>query len=149
MGRASFDLLPYRSKSRFFFCGKGTAIVLKERMRTAVEREYPETEGRLPEKAREGRIPTSVLELLREANAECSSEELGAKRARRVVNTNDEKNATPAPGARSPETCLNDLRPLSVAMDRSVRSLSDPATQREGAVTAYDDGSINVNGKKI
>ena len=27
------------------FRGKGTAIVLKERMRTAVEREYPETEG--------------------------------------------------------------------------------------------------------
>jgi hypothetical protein len=131
------------------FRGKGTAIVLKERMRTAVEREYPETEGHLPESAREGRIPTSVLELLREANAERSGEEPGAKRARRFVNTSDEKNATPGPGARSPETCLNDLRPLSVAMDRSVHSLSDPATQREGAVTAYDDGSINVSGRWI
>ena len=88
------------------------AIVLKERMRTAVEREYLETEGHLPKNAREGRKPTSVLEFLREANAERSIVELSAKRARRGVNTNDENTATPAPGARSPETCLNDLRPL-------------------------------------
>ena len=131
------------------FRGKGTAILLKERMRTAVEREYPETEGRLPENAREGRKPTSVLEFLLEANAERYSAELSAKRALREVNTNDEKNATPAPGARSPEACLSYLRPLSVAMDRSEHSLSDPATQREGAVAAYDDGVINVSGSSI
>ena len=71
------------------FHGKGTAIVLKERTRTAVKRKFPETEDRLPKEALEGHIPTSVLEFLREANAERSSAELSAKRARREVNIND------------------------------------------------------------
>ncbi len=31
-----------------------------------------------------------------------------------------------------------------VAMDRNTSSLSDPASQREGAIAAYGDGEIDV-----
>ena len=67
-----------------------------------------------------------------------------AKRARRATELGDDKNATPDAPSRSSESCLDDVRPLSVGMDRSAQSLSDPATQRESAVAAFGDGSINV-----
>ena len=67
-----------------------------------------------------------------------------AKRARRATDLGDDKNATPDPPSRSSDSCLDNLRPLSVGMDRSAQSLSDPATQREGAIAAFGDGSINV-----
>ena len=67
-----------------------------------------------------------------------------SKRARRATDLGDDKNATPDPASRLPETCLDNLQPLSVAMDRSAQSLSDPATQRESAFAAFGDGSLNV-----
>ena len=66
------------------------------------------------------------------------------KRARRATDLGDDKNATPDPPSRPSESCLDDVRPLSVGMDRSAQSPSDPATQRESAVAAFGDGSINV-----
>ena len=72
-----------------------------------------------------------------------------AKRARRATELGDDKNATPDAPSRSSESCLDDVRPLSVGMDRSAQSLSDPATQRESAVAAFGDGSINVTPSKI
>ena len=41
-----------------------TAQALRERMRAAVEAEYPEQEGHLPVEKREGTIPESILEVL-------------------------------------------------------------------------------------
>ena len=67
-----------------------------------------------------------------------------AKRARRATDLGDDKNATPDPPSRLSESCLDNLQPLSVGMDRSAQSLSDPATQRENAILAFGDGSINV-----
>ena len=96
------------------FRGKGRAIELKERMRAAVEREYPETEGHLPEEQREGHIPQSLLKMLREADEEKSREGPPVKRIRCGVNLGDEKNATPGPGAQAPENCLDNIRPVSV-----------------------------------
>ena len=75
--------------------------------------------------------------MLREAGEEKGK---SSKRAR----LGDEKNATPDPAARLPESCLDNVQPLSVAMDRSAQSLSDPATQRESAFAAFGDGSLNV-----
>jgi hypothetical protein len=123
------------------FRGKGTTIELKARMRAAVEREYPDTEGHLPEAQRQGHVPESLLRQLKEAEEE---HEPHAKRARRSTSLDDEKNATPGPGCRSSEDCLDDVRPVSVAMDRSARSLSDPANQREGAIAAFGDGDLTV-----
>jgi hypothetical protein len=123
------------------FRGKGTTIELKARMRAAVEREYPDTEGHLPEAQRQGHVPESLLRQLKEAEEE---HEPHAKRARRSTSLDDEKNATPGPGCRSSEDCLDDVRPVSVAMDRSAQSLSDPATQREGAIAAFGDGDLTV-----
>ena len=96
------------------FRGKGRAIELKERMRAAVEREYPEHQGHLPEEEREGHIPKSLLTMLREAEEEKSREGPPVKRIRRGVNLDDEKNATPGPGAQASEQCLDNIRPLSV-----------------------------------
>ena len=67
-----------------------------------------------------------------------------AKRARRTTDLGDDKNATPDPPSRLAESCLDTVQPLSVSMDRSAKSLSDPATQRENAFVAFGDGSINV-----
>ena len=44
-----------------------TAQALRDRMRAAVEAEYPEQEGHLPVEKREGTIPASILELLEAA----------------------------------------------------------------------------------
>ena len=67
-----------------------------------------------------------------------------AKRARRTTDLGDDKNATPDPPSRLAESCLDTVQPLSVSMDRSAKSLSDPATQRENAFAAFGDGSTNV-----
>ena len=52
------------------FRGKGSAEELRERMRKAVEKEYPETEADKPHEERKGAIPTCVLELLAESQAD-------------------------------------------------------------------------------
>ena len=44
-----------------------TAQALRDRMRAAVEAEYPEQEGHLDVERREGTIPASILELLEAA----------------------------------------------------------------------------------
>ena len=48
------------------FRGKGSAQVLKERMRKAVQQRYPETERNTPVGERQGTIPPSIAELLKE-----------------------------------------------------------------------------------
>ena len=40
--------------------------MLKDRMRKAVEQRYPETEGNTPVGERQGTIPPSIAELLKE-----------------------------------------------------------------------------------
>ena len=52
------------------FKGKGTATFLKEKVRAAVAREYPETEGHVPEERRIGHIPPSIEAELRAAEEE-------------------------------------------------------------------------------
>ena len=48
------------------FRGKGSAQMLKDRMRKAVEQRYPETERNTPVGERQGTIPPSIAELLKE-----------------------------------------------------------------------------------
>ena len=70
----------------------------------------------------------------------------GAPRANRMrlTSVNDEKNATPGAAARDAGDCLTDVQPVYVTMDRSARSQSDPATQRENAILAYDTADLSV-----
>ena len=132
------------------FKGKGTCAELKARMQAAVEREYPETEADVPREKREGHIPASLLALLDErhaAEARGSTDDVSrAARAKRIrlTSVNDEKNATPGAAARDPGDCLTDVQPVYVSMDRSARSQSDPATQRENAVLAYDTTQLTI-----
>ena len=133
------------------FKGKGTALELKQRVKLAVEREYPETEATLPEDERAGHIPEAIATMVEEARAaqmEVNTDDAAsAPRVKRlkITSVNDEKNATPGPGGRKPEDCLKDANPVYLGMDRSAQSVSDPATQREKAVGAYDMGDINVH----
>ena len=46
------------------FRGKGTAEQLRDKMRKAVEAEYPDNETHLPEEQRQGYIPDSIVEAL-------------------------------------------------------------------------------------
>ena len=61
-----------------------------------------------------------------------------------IRDSNDEKNATPGAPSRSPDKCLDDLRPVAVTMDRSNRSATDPAAQREGAFGKFGEGDLNI-----
>ena len=134
------------------FRNKGTAEQLKERMRTAVQREYPETEGDKPEVERVGHIPKPLLAIINEAEAEldkkkapdAESDALPCTHRQHRSSVFEEKNAVPGDGAREAETCLDNLSPVGCTLDRSVRSVSDPATQREGAYAQYGDGKLHV-----
>ena len=135
------------------FRGKGSPAELRERMRTAVRREYPEIEDG-PEEERVGTVPPSILQLLREVeegketNADVSDRAplLPPSRRRRLLT---EKNATPGDGARALETCLEDLRPYAMCLDKSVQACSDPATLREGALERYGELHVRTGGKEI
>ena len=132
------------------FKGKGTAVELKARMQAAVERAYPETEADVPREKREGHIRASLLALLDELGAVGAggstddASRAGLAKRLRLTSLNDEKNATPGAAARDPGDCLRDVQQVYVGMDRSARSQTDPATQRENAVLAYDAIDLNV-----
>jgi len=90
--------------------------------------EYPETEPEKPEAEREGAIPNSVLEVLEEFEKDAQAAAAGA--GRKVTSLAYEKNATPADGARSAESCLEDLRPHSISLGSSSAALTDPASDK-------------------
>ena len=122
-------------------------------MRGSVEREYPETEGEKPLEEREGHVPESILRVLREIEAEkrqalddAASTEAPAKRAR-MTSVQDDKNATPGNPSSTAEECLQNVQPVYVTLDRSAKSLSDPAQQRESAIRAFGDrdGDLKVH----
>ena len=55
------------------FRGKGSAVELKQKMRSAVSREYPETEDGVPLEEREGHLLAAILTTLREVQDEVNS----------------------------------------------------------------------------
>lgn len=64
-------LLDYLIEQRHeVFVGKGSAEELRQRMRAAVAREYPEQEADIPEEERQGTMPPSILEVLRAQEAD-------------------------------------------------------------------------------
>ena len=136
-------------KNHEVFRGKGSAKDLRERMRKAVERQYPETEAHKPLSERVGHIPPGVEALLRDSQ-NISTEEVtpgfnGSKRHKILT----DKNATPGDGARSVEKCLDDLRPFAICVDKSAGASSNPATMREGALGKYGELRIQAAGKEI
>ena len=131
------------------FRGKGSAQELRARMREAVAREHPEMEPDKAPEARQGTIPKDILDFINKSMGEkedVAKDLMPAHKRRRFIT---EKNATPGDGARSLETCLEDIRPHAVCMDRSTAACSDPAAQREGALERYGDLHIQTGGKEI
>ena len=131
------------------FRGKGSAEELRTQMRAAVQREYPEQEGSKPEEDREGTIPSSVLAALHEAQASNRDEKSYVDSKRRKLRIVSDKNARAGDGARSLATCLDDLRPHAVCMDKSVQACSDPATLREGALERFGELEVKTGGKML
>ena len=108
------------------FDGKESAARLHARMASIVAKEYPETEGHLPESNREGVIPDSILELLDAHH--------GGKQS--VLST---KNATPGPGTYAVDKFLEETRPTAVVLDRGTKSVSDPATRKSTVLPRHGD----------
>ena len=90
------------------FRTKGTTEQLKERMRRAVQREYPETEGDKPPEDRVGHIPQPLLAIIREAESEldknkatdAESDALPCTRRQHRSSVFEDKIAAPGDGAR-------------------------------------------------
>ena len=108
------------------FRGKGSVELLKRKIRRAVEREYPETEARKPEKDRQGVIPPSILKELERAEEEI------AKAKSQHQRLQPEKNATPGDSARIVEAAFDNVRPMTFTADKSVASSTDPERLRQG-----------------
>ena len=49
----------------------------------------------------------------------------------------------------SPESCLDDVRPVAVCLDRSTQACTDPASLREGALERYGDLCVRIWSKRI
>ena len=82
------------------FRGKGSALELKERMREAVERHYPEKEAHVPEGQRQGSIPPSILQALRAAESERQEATAAGALSCKRLRITREKHGTPGHGAR-------------------------------------------------
>ena len=142
------------------FHGKGAPLVLKQKMRAAVQKQYPEREGHLPESDREGELPPSIVQLLEEREHERRElEEARSKRSTDGTELNEakaarsrvltDKNATPSDGPRSLEKCLDDIRPKAFTLDRATVSCSDPATLRAGALQRYGEMHVQTGSRFI
>ena len=142
------------------FHGKGLPHTLKQKMRAAVQKQYPEQEGHLPESEREGTLPPSILQLLQEREDE--RREQGDEKRRRSSDVGEpneakaarsrlltDKNATPSDGPRPLEKCLEDVRPKAFTLDRATASCSDPATLRAGALQRYGEMHVHAGSRFI
>ena len=127
------------------FRNKGSALALKEKMKEAVEREYPEEEGHLPPEEREGTIPASVLAVLQDVEASTADDK---KKNRGVWQSLvREKNATPGNAACRDGHLLDDVPPLAISLDRSTAAVSDPATLRASGIERFGDLHISSSSK--
>ena len=97
-------------------------------MHQRVAEEYPEPEPEKPEHERQGAIPRSVLEVLEEFEKDAQADAAGG--GRKITKLSNEKNATPGDGARSTETCLDDIRPHTISLGSSSAAITDPASDR-------------------
>ena len=102
--------------------------MLRARLHQRVADEYPETEAEKPEAEREGAIPAAVQEVLDEFQKDAQAAAAGA--GRKITVVSDEKNATPGDGARTAETCLDDIRPHSISLGSSSAAVTDPASDK-------------------
>ena len=121
-----------------------------------MEREYPETESHLPESQRSGHVPAALWEVLSSYHArdvavapqDAKDTESASQRVTSPhTSVLEEKNATPGVSSRMAEACLDNVEPLSCGLDRSVRAVGDPGTQRKEAYASYSEGDLHVQAR--
>ena len=131
------------------FRGKGSAALLKQRMRDAVAREYPMPADHGSEE--DGFIPASVAAVLAEAEAERKEERVAKEAGGLLEKTRlmTDKNASPGDGARPMEECLQDLRPKACTLDRSTEACTDPETLRAGGLERYGELHVETGSRLV
>ena len=125
------------SKHEAYRSSQDTADAFKAKLLQKTEAEYPKTEAHLPEDAREGQIPLSIREVLQEFEEE--SKRPNGTPKMKPTNISYEKNATPVDGARSVESCLDEIRPHSISVGCSASSVTDPATAKQSGFQKHGD----------
>ena len=124
------------------FAGKGTVTVLKERMRLAVEREYPETEAETPIQDRVGHLPESLRQLIEEQQRDDMEQEGSCARMPYRDILGDAKNATPGTNLVPADAMFAEIRLHTVTMDKTSKTCTDPDTQRTAAFTQYGELAV-------
>ena len=127
------------------FRNKLSPALWNERMRAAVKAEYPETEGDKPLEEREGSMPASISDMVKEAEDACASDKAGIDNRSLF----SDKNAVPGDRPQNVSNCFNDVRPVAVCLDRKSVSASDPAAMRQGAVERFGDMHVQTGAKMI
>ena len=124
------------------FAGKGIVTALKERMRLAVEREYPETEAETPIQDRVGHLPESLRQLIEEQQRDDMEQEGSCARMPYRDILGDAKNATPGTNLVPADAMFAEIRPHTVTMDKTSKTCTDPDTQRTAAFTQYGELAV-------
>ena len=124
------------------FAGKGIVTALKERMRLAVEREYPETEAETPIQDRVGHLPESLRQLIEEQQRDDMEQEGSCARMPYRDILGDAKNATPGTNLVPADAMFAEIRLHTVTMDKTSKTCTDPDTQRTAAFTQYGELAV-------
>ena len=108
---------------------------LKARMHARVREEYPDPEEDKPEEAREGFVPQAILEVMDEREKELGEEK--QRKRQKVTDIAHDKNATPGDGARDVASCLDNVRPNTLALGSSANAVTDPHTAKVTALEQH------------
>ena len=124
------------------FRGKGSPAELKRLMQKVVMEEYPESEPDVCLEQREGHIPASIANKLREMEEEKRKTESKGQSWCHKTKLFRDKNATPGDGATCASRCLEEIRPLAMCLDRNDTSTRNPEDAREGSLSQF--GALHI-----
>ena len=119
------------------FRGKGSPAELKQLMRKVVAAEYPEREGHLPPRDRQGEVPASIASKIREMEEAKRKAEMEGQSWCSKKHLFREKNATPGDAATCVSRCVDEIRPIAMCVDRNNTSTCTPADAREGSMSLF------------
>ena len=118
-------------------------------MRDIVAAEYPEREAHIPEAARQGEVPASVLASMRAMQEVGRAEEKQGRTWCKRTNLIREKNATPPPRGEEASKCLDRLRPMAMCADRTNAADREPGVAREGALKHFGNMMVQTGSRYL
>ena len=118
-------------------------------MRDIVAAEYPEREAHIPEAARQGEVPASVLASMRAMQEVGRAEDTQGRTWCKRTNLIREKNATPPPRGEEASKCLDRLRPMAMCADRTNAADREPGVAREGALKHFGNMMVQTGSRYL